>query len=307
MDQTPQTNPEESKALTPEILPPLSPEEVIGNAIKQFNETEATDAKIAEIKQIAETLTIAGVDDKAGYKKVDTARKRVKAIRIAVGHKEKELLELPKNYTAKIKGEAARLIAALKPIEDDLQLKQKAIDDVLAEQKRKADEAKAAEARKIAAREQRLYGLGALRDGEGNFVLREWKVTPDQVKTTEEAEFNTLIEAIEQTTPKPAEPDPVPAPSESLPAIEPAQATESAPAPAPLPGINIPKRNPIPAATAPAQAPITGAAGVAQPQGVNLQYAAGFEAAKRKAIETLQDPEKRTRQEFINIINNLKP
>lgn len=285
---------------TPNENVSLTTDQVIDNAVKSFSETEATDAKIAEIKKIAETLTIAGVDDKAGYRKVDGARKRVKQIRLAVKTKETELLEIPKKFTAAVKTEAQRLINALKPIEDDLQVKQKAIDDVIAEQKRKAAEAAAAEARKIAFREKSLYDLGALRDGEGRFIIREWAVSPEQVKDISEEEFSLLIKAIEQTAPKPQPAEAAPAPSEPLPENPTPTNTATAPA-AP---ISIPtRRSPAPAATAPAQATTS------VPQttpGPDIRFVSGYEAAKRDIIAILQSPEKMTRAELINKISSLK-
>lgn len=304
MDQTNQNPAADVQDVKPGTeLVVLSPEQVIESAIKQFSETEATDAKIEEIKQIAATLSIAGVDDKAGYKKVDTARKRVKAIRLAVTNKETELLKLPKDFTAKVKAEAKRLVAALKPIEDELQLKQKAIDDVITEQKRKAKEAAEAEARKIAFREKALYDLGALRDGQGRFVVGEWAVTPDQIQDTEEEEFSLLLKGIEQTLPKPQPAEAAPAPSEPAPAATTPEATEPAPAVTPATTVSIPTRR-----TMPASAPNGSVSTAAQPaQGPNLQFAAGFEAAKRQVVAILQSPDKITRAELIEKINNLKP
>lgn len=306
MNQTNAQGPQTVQDTPAEALPALSPEQVIDNAVKSFSETEVTDAKIAEIKKFTDTLSIAGVEDKAGYKKVDAARKKVKNYRLAVTNKEKELLELPKNFTAAVKGESKRLVDALKPIEDDLHVKQKAIDDVVAEQKRKAAEAAAAEARKIAFREKSLYDLGALRDGEGRFVVREWAVEPDQVKDLPEDEFTLLVQAIKQTEPKPQPAEAAPAPSEPLPADTTPTQAEAAPAATAAAPINIPtRRTPAAAATAAAPAQATTSAPQATP-GPDLRFVAGFEAAKRAVIAILQSPDKMTRAELINRINNLK-
>lgn len=87
---------------------------------------------VAEITKLAEefrALTIAGVDDKAGYKAVDEARKKLKATRVQIEKDGKALRADALEWQRKIIAKEKELIGLIEPVEIELSLKQKAIND----------------------------------------------------------------------------------------------------------------------------------------------------------------------------------
>lgn len=107
---------------------------------------DCTAEKIGEIREYCSRLTIAGVDDKAGYKAVDEARKSVKRLRCAVQNREKELGKPYLELGRLIKSRAKELIVPLEEIEEQQEKKLAAIDA-----ERKRIEAEKAEAARIEA------------------------------------------------------------------------------------------------------------------------------------------------------------
>lgn len=104
----------------------------IKQEVAKFN---LADAAIAKLKEVYGPLTIAGPDDKDGYKAVKAAWQEVRGYRTGVEKKKKEIKA---DYIAigrAIDKEETRLTELLTPLEDELYGKWKAIDD-LKEQER---------------------------------------------------------------------------------------------------------------------------------------------------------------------------
>jgi hypothetical protein len=132
----------------------FSIDQQIRNELAKFN---LADAAIAQLKEQYGGLVITGQDDKTGYKSVKEAWNMIRSKRTAI---EKKGLELRKDYqviTKAISGEEDRLIDLLKPLEDDLHKKWKAIDDEKDRLKREQEEA---EQKQLMARVEEIQTLG---------------------------------------------------------------------------------------------------------------------------------------------------
>ena len=110
----------------------------IKQSIQQFTAT-ITDSAIAELSKNYSELTINGIDDKEGYKIVRTARLDVKARRVEVDKKRKELNEHALAHQKAVNAEAKRITSMLTSIEDDLASKEFAIDNAIQEIQLKAE------------------------------------------------------------------------------------------------------------------------------------------------------------------------
>lgn len=89
-------------------------------------------------------LTIAGIDDKAGEKKVHAARMVVKNARVEIEKRRKVLKASSLEYGRKVDAAAKELTELLEPIEERLLLEEARVQQQRDEIRRKADEAKRA-------------------------------------------------------------------------------------------------------------------------------------------------------------------
>lgn len=111
------------------------------------------DTAIAKMREEFLPLTINGTEDKAGFKRVDAARKLVKGHRCDVEKTRKDLKAEALKFGQAVDSEAKRITALLEPIELHLETEQKRVTDELARIQREKEEAERAkaeeEARKI--------------------------------------------------------------------------------------------------------------------------------------------------------------
>lgn len=293
--------------------------DIISRAIASYQQ-DVTLEVINKMAAEAKTLNIAGEHDKVGYKLVDEARKEVKRKRLAVTNREKSLLEVSKNYIASVKGESKKLIDLLKPIEEGLQLKQNAIDDIKKERERK-------EALKIQTREQNFYNAGMLRDLAKTFVYDHISITLDQLKTFTDEQIKNVLNEVEgakeakrAAAEQAARAVQAPTPSQQNNAYTPGnnygnsttgQAFASDPAPQNPASVPTTPHNPVaPQYTQQPQQTYSGTTYQQTPapaQGRGVQYDSGFYAATKAIIEILNDPTPINRAGLIDKIKNLKP
>lgn len=99
------------------------------------------DTAIAKMREEFLPLTIAGIDDKAGFKKVDQARKLVKGHRCDVEKTRKDLKAEALKFGQAVDAEAKRITAMLEPIEVHLETEQRRVTDELARIAREKEEA----------------------------------------------------------------------------------------------------------------------------------------------------------------------
>lgn len=132
----------------------------IQREIARFN---LADAGIEVLKKQYSDLTIKNVDDKEGYKVVRDAWTQVRSARTAL---EKKGLEIRGGYnqiTKAVSKEEDRLVDLIKPLEDSLHKKWKAIDD---EKERIKKEQAEAEEKRLRDRLEKLLASGmTLKDG----------------------------------------------------------------------------------------------------------------------------------------------
>jgi len=89
---------------------------------------KAQQGVIAEFQEKYGSLTIAGVDDKAGYDRVHKARINVRDFRIAVEKRRVELKQPALDYGKSVDATAKALTAAVKPLEDRLESMESQVD-----------------------------------------------------------------------------------------------------------------------------------------------------------------------------------
>jgi hypothetical protein len=121
-----------------------------------------TDAAIAKLKDDYLKLTVAGINDKEGCKKVHDARMDIVKRRTSIEKKRVELKADSLEYGRRVDAEAKRITGLLQPIEDHLTEQEKIVTDELARIKEKKE---AEEKARIQARVNRLFELGARFDG----------------------------------------------------------------------------------------------------------------------------------------------
>lgn len=122
-----------------------------------------SDQEIAKLVEQFSGLTIAGVDDKAGYKAVYEARQVVKKTRVGLQKYGKDLREDAQAWAKKVIAEEKRLVAPLETLEGQLQSEEDRID---AEKARIKAEAEAKEKARVQARIDRLAAYGFAIDVE---------------------------------------------------------------------------------------------------------------------------------------------
>lgn len=132
----------------------VNPEKQIKLEVAKLN---LADTAIAELKEQYGNLTIAGVDDKAGYKAVKSAWSEVRSIRTGLEKRGLAIRNRIAQITKAVSKEEDRLIDLLTPLEDDLQKKYKAIDD---EKIRVEKENQEKEQKRLMDRLEELVGMG---------------------------------------------------------------------------------------------------------------------------------------------------
>lgn len=151
----------------------------------QVIEYSVTDAAIAKMHADYMGLTVNGIEDKAGFAMVHTARMDVKNKRIAVEKRRKELKAEALAWSKKVDGRANEIFAKLAPIEEHLDAEEGKITKLKArleaEAKRKREEQAQARVDKMAAFGASLPFLQAMEISEGDFQARliiaedDWK------------------------------------------------------------------------------------------------------------------------------------
>lgn len=117
-----------------------------------------TDTEIAKMKNDFMGLTINGIDDKIGFKKVYESRQQVKRTRVSIVKYADELKDQAVQWQKKVNGEKNRVVAELESIEDYLQAQETAVEE---EKARIKAEAERKEQERIQARIDKLgvYGF----------------------------------------------------------------------------------------------------------------------------------------------------
>jgi glucan-binding YG repeat protein len=145
--------------------------------------------QLAEL-QALKSLKIQGLADKGGYKLIDTERKRVKQLRLAIQRREKEILETPKEIINRVKAGVAEWVEELTEIEDYLQAEQANFEQLEREEKKRLQDL---EDKKINDRCTRIDETGAVIKGQSYFI-GEHAIHMNDVCDFKEDEFNRWID-----------------------------------------------------------------------------------------------------------------
>ena len=167
---------------------------------EKITETPATETRvekfnvsineITELKNKYTALTIDGIDDKEGYKVVDTARKDVKKKRVEIDNMRLALNVKANDYIKSNNSDAKQFIHILESIETDCEDKIKAIDDE--KERLKEEEKRSAEAL-INSRVKLLIDAGCEFDGV-SYSVAEVTITYNALKSIDESVFNVFYE-----------------------------------------------------------------------------------------------------------------
>jgi len=155
---------------------------------------DVTRQRLEEMKNEFLPLTIAGIEDKEGYKKVHDARMLVKSTRIKV---EKNGADLRRKKRAEIEDYINKVFEVEKyilgevcPVEDHLTAQEKAIDDEKARIKKETEERETA---RIEARIGYLIGLGAQFDNVKFSFGEDLYMFAIDVRACSEERFNDFV------------------------------------------------------------------------------------------------------------------
>lgn len=175
----------------PQVAKILTAEDVAKNEIQKFN---IADAAIAQMKQEFSGLTIAGIDDREGYKKVKAAWQVVRNKRLLVEKKHKEIKADYLVVSRAIDGEKNRLVGLLEPLEGELKTEIDRIDDLIEAEKQKA-EREAQE--RLQQRVAKLLESGI--QFNGSFYAIGETITVDVVtlKNLNDVQFSALLDRVE--------------------------------------------------------------------------------------------------------------
>lgn len=161
-EQTPKPQESEVLELEAEVVDNVTDQ--IGRELAKFGRA---DHAIAKLKEAYSGMTIDGVKDKEGYKKVRKAWSEVRGYRTGIEKKKKDIKSDYIKIGKAIDGEEERLLELITPLEDELGKTWRAIDDeIAAEEKRKEEE----EQKRLNDRVTELMTIG-LRMNSGYYQL----------------------------------------------------------------------------------------------------------------------------------------
>lgn len=139
---------------------PATVESRVAQDVAKFNPAEA---KLATFREYL-TYRINGIADKDGQKMVSTARKEVKAERVALEKLRKAFVDDAVKYQAGINGEARRIREELEKVEKHLEEEEEKVEQ---EKARIARAEQEAIQRKLEERRASLYAIGMNFNGQG--------------------------------------------------------------------------------------------------------------------------------------------
>lgn len=152
------------------------------------------EAEIIRLETNYKSLTIDGVTDKIGFKRVVEARKDAKSVRVAIDKKRKELNEDALAYQRKVNGEAKELTERVSVVEDTLEAMEKAHEAALAEIKAEADRVKK---EKIQKRAQVITSFTGVQFNGVSYTLGEFSIEQSEVENLSDDAFQGKIEFLE--------------------------------------------------------------------------------------------------------------
>lgn len=169
----------------------LTADDIAKNEIQKFN---LADAAIDAMKKKYSGLTISGIEDREGYKKVKAAWQIVRGKRLQVEKTHKIIKADYLVVSRAIDGEKNRLVELLEPLESELKTELDRIDNAIEEKKQEAE--RIAQAR-LQTRVATLLENGI--QFNGSFYAIGETITVDVVvlKNLSDDEFNQLLQRVQ--------------------------------------------------------------------------------------------------------------
>lgn len=170
--------------VTPEVIHD-SPQEPQTPAEAMIAPLTVFDKKLSEF-EAHKSLTISGLGDKEGYKKVDEARKEIKRTRIESEKVADGILEPLTNLVNQVRDKKKHYIKEFKAIEDTLQSQ---TDDYDRKEQEEKDRIAAEAEARYNKRMDQLFTLGAKFNGHTSYKVGEIAVTSQEIKTLSDEKF----------------------------------------------------------------------------------------------------------------------
>lgn len=167
------------------LLPPTEA------ALAQLNHF---DLRMEEARKLR-SLDIKGIDDKAGYKKVEEARLSVKRDKVSVEATRKKIVDPVNAFLSQVNARANALKSEFKEIEDELGSKSTAYDDAIAaERQRLIDLAEA----KYLNRLNQVQTIGAQFNGHTSWKIGEVSLTAAEIRSLPDEQFINVTHLMER-------------------------------------------------------------------------------------------------------------
>lgn len=172
------------EVVTPEVIHD-SPQEPQTPAEAMIAPLTVFDKKLSEF-EAHKSLTISGLGDKEGYKKVDEARKEIKRTRIESEKVADGILEPLTNLVNQVRDKKKFYVKEFKAIEDTLQSQ---TDDYDRKEQEEKDRIAAEAEARYNKRMDQLFTLGAKFNGHTSYKVGEIAVTSQEIKTLSDEKF----------------------------------------------------------------------------------------------------------------------
>lgn len=256
------------------------------NQIRPYSET------IQELRKQYAGITIAGTEDRDGYKSAAEAAKTVRAERLALQSQASGIVKALNDFKGKFQARAKSIIGQYSELEEEIRTEMSRIDE---EKRAEKERQRLAELQKFNDRTDLLFETGFVFDGY-QYKVGTVFVVSGQIGDMEDEEFNALVdkgrEEAERLA-KAVKEAPIPEPDEPEEPAEQLQITrkyfqgqpeQSFPAPPDRPKISA-----FPADY--------------RPPG----FTAGFDACRNEVLAILAKKEKFTRAQLREMVEQLKP
>lgn len=311
-----------------EIIAPTG-EQYIEQAVAEIQQVSKTEMAIEELKNKYGNLKVTSLEDRPIYFAIVEGEKIVRNARLAVERKRKELNEFPLKFQRAVNAEAKRITEEIEPIEDHLKAERKKFEDAEAAEKAKEEARKRGLLIEAGFRfDGTMYtcgvhiipanSIGSMEDAKIEYYCQEARAIREQERLAEERRQEEIRRLEEQRQEMERQREEMRKEREELERLRREAEAAKAPAPEPEPEpiaetvAPPPIKNPFanqelqPAEEYDPWNPVP--ANVPQPtRTFSAEYMDGFEHCRAGVLELFSDGVKRTRAEFVELINSLQP
>lgn len=316
-----------------EIIVPTA-DQYIEKAVAEIQQVSKTELAIEEMKKKYGSLTVTSLEDRPIYFAIVEGEKIVRNARLAVERKRKELNEFPLKFQRAVNAEAKRITDEIEPIEEHLKAERKKFEDAEAAEKAKEDARKRGLLVEAGFRfDGAMYTCGvhiiaansiaAMEEAKIEYFCQEARAIREQERLAEERRQADLRRLEEQRQEMERQREEMRKEREELDKLRREAEAAKAPAPAPEPISPPPIQNPFKGVAETIEQVLNDdlaqpmeeqdywnpvPTNVPQPtRTFSAEYMDGFEHCRAGVLELFSDGVKRTRAEFVELINSLQP